>query len=269
MNNNIVIHKHHRVKDKYQADVYSENGGLLYHWKPCHRLPYMMRFEVNGREYLLEGCKICRVIRKYELPAFQSKILCKGVSMGPMCQGPGKTIFILAYNTIKQLCYRIGQSHITNKSHSTTKSILRSSEHYPWTPCPLIAYVTLLKETSYCCMTTERSGGSTPNQDRPPGAQNSTLPHQPHRGGNDLRDVLVLPDGTVYAFTHKEMISMDATDGATIQTLLNCRNLDVIWAVSASRDRNNFAISQTSQISVYEVPFQAHRRLILRQILDN
>ena len=69
---------------------------MLQEWSSCHPLPRLMVFEVDGKEYLLEGCRLCRVIQGYDSPETSSsyKIFCAGIAPNAMCKGSNGTILI-------------------------------------------------------------------------------------------------------------------------------------------------------------------------------
>ena len=74
-----------------------ETGSLLREWNTCHASSSLMPFEMQAKEYLLEGCTICKVIRRYEFSETTSimvDILCENITPTFMCRGPDGTILV-------------------------------------------------------------------------------------------------------------------------------------------------------------------------------
>ena len=91
-----------------------ETGSVLHEWKSCHIAICLMAFESDGKEYLLEGCTLCEVIRGYELTetTHNFKTFCENVIPDVMCKGPDSTILVLENNkSVKQLRFSEGKFH--------------------------------------------------------------------------------------------------------------------------------------------------------------
>ena len=75
---------------------HEETGSLLNEWNTCHMFPRLMAFETDGKEYLLEGCIYCKVIRGYEFPETSSSHtpFHKHITPHVMCKGPTDTILL-------------------------------------------------------------------------------------------------------------------------------------------------------------------------------
>ena len=85
---------------------YEETGSVLHEWNSCHVSPCLMVFEIERKEYLLEGCAHCKVIRGYEAPETSSnyRTLYEDIVPSVMCQGPMSTVLVLEEKkSIKQL----------------------------------------------------------------------------------------------------------------------------------------------------------------------
>ena len=83
-----------------------------------------MVFEVDGKEYLLEGCRDCKVIRGYESPETSPshKTLCKDVVPSLLCKGPNSTVLVLEETkSIKQFRFSKGNLNLANKFFGTWK----------------------------------------------------------------------------------------------------------------------------------------------------
>ena len=123
VNGNIVI----RAQNPQTITVHHEETGiLLQEWKTCHVFPALLSFEMEGKEYLLEGCTVCRVIRSYESPEISSsyKTLYKDIYPSIMCQGPINTVLVLEDNdSITQLRFSEGHFKIANIFSNEIKDI--------------------------------------------------------------------------------------------------------------------------------------------------
>ena len=93
---------------------HEETGNLLNEWKSCRVFPRLMGFEVEGKEYLLEGCIGCGAIHAYQFPETSSnyKTFCEHISPSVMCKGPAGTILVReCQKSIKQLRFSAGKFH--------------------------------------------------------------------------------------------------------------------------------------------------------------
>ena len=105
---------------------HEETSNLLNEWKSCHVIPCLMVFEMEGKEYLLEGCKLCKVIRGYESPEISSnyKTLYEDAVPSVMCQGPMSTVLVLEeINSIKQLLFSEGRFNLVNEFPNELENI--------------------------------------------------------------------------------------------------------------------------------------------------
>ena len=87
--------------------VLDQTSNLVKEWASCHPFRSVMAFEIHGKDYLLEGCVICKIIRGYEFPQIESKILCEGIFPNAMCKGPDGTILVFDNQdqSLKQMRY--------------------------------------------------------------------------------------------------------------------------------------------------------------------
>ena len=70
-----------------------------------------IEFEIQGKQYLLESCTICEMIRGYEILQAQGKILYQEISPSATCKGPDGTILVFetTKRSLKELRYCDGQ----------------------------------------------------------------------------------------------------------------------------------------------------------------
>ena len=97
---------------------HEETGNLLNEWKSCQVFPRLMGFEVEGKEYLLEGCTGCGAIHAYQFPETSSnyKTFCEHISPSAMCKGPTGTILVReCQKSIKQLRFSAGKFHLVHE----------------------------------------------------------------------------------------------------------------------------------------------------------
>ena len=118
VNGNLVVTTRPFGKSTWKTKVYDERGRLLTEWEQCHWQPStcMMGYEIDGRDYLLVGCKACEMIRGYEFPSVMPSVLSEQISPSCMCAGPDGSVLVfdsnLVQNGIKQLRYYKGQLHL-------------------------------------------------------------------------------------------------------------------------------------------------------------
>ena len=95
--------------------VYHEGTGrVLNEWNSCHTYPCLLMFETEGKEYLLECCTLCKVIRGYESPetTYSCKIMYEHTGhITLICKGPTGTILLVEQKSVKQLGYSDGKFH--------------------------------------------------------------------------------------------------------------------------------------------------------------
>ena len=242
---NLVMHAFHGERGTYETKMYDETGHLLQEWEPCHVSPSMTEFELQGQQYLLEGCTICRVIRKYEFPQNESKIICRHIFPSLMCKGPNGTVFVFddVQNSIKRLDYRDGRLHFTDKFSSEIVDIrgLCFSDK--------LGFVMLLHSDRKTITGVDMVTGKVAIQF----SSSSEVQF-------DFKDIfLTLPDGRVFVFMSNEIFTLDPTDGTILRKLLELNEPGTIWAAATSQNGNHqkLAIAQMNRISIYEIPFQS------------
>ena len=227
INNNLVMHAHQHEKDTYDTQVYDETGNLVKEWKPCHVLPSMMEFEIHGKEYLLEGCTVCEMIRGYVFSLSKCKILCSCVSPKSMCKGPDGTILVFdrIQKNIKQLRFSKGQLHLAEQFSAELEEVCGLC-HSDKLGLAILLHCDGKAITGISLATgkiawqhTEIRLGSSPQ-------------------GLNLYDGVMLPDGTVCVFSYREIFALDPMDGTILCQLLDLKDKDIIWAVTACQKGN-------------------------------
>ena len=257
------MHVHHRENKNYETLVCDETGRLRKEWKPCHMLPTMMALKIHGKEYLLEGCITCEVIRGYEFPHTKSKILCRHISPKVMCKGPENTVLVFeeVKKAIKQLrfcggklleiqqfsaeledvrgmCFsdKLGLAVLLHDDGKTITGINFASKKLAW-------------------QHTEIHFGFS-----------SKCPN--------ICDILMLPDGRLFVFTCKASFAMDPMDGSFLHKLIDLKDPGLIWTVTTCQSDKEqklvIAHEIDTHISVFKIPFQppeAYRYLLKQEIL--
>ena len=116
VNGNLVVHFVGATANTIRV-FHEKSGRVLQEWNRCHARPHLMMFKINEKEYLLEGCRYCRMIRGYESPETSScnKIFYKDIAPDTMCKGPNNTLLVLENNSIKQLHFSEGHFNLTEQ----------------------------------------------------------------------------------------------------------------------------------------------------------
>ena len=121
-----------------------ETSSVLHEWKSCPGAKSLMAFEIDGKEYLLEGCDTCGVIRGYESPekSHSYTTFCETTKPNMMCSGNANTIIVFengpTKGSIRQLRFDGGKflpdafSFETNKVKDMTFSA--KAQYCPFTP---------------------------------------------------------------------------------------------------------------------------------------
>ena len=79
---------------------HGETGSVLGEQKSCtheyiHDVRTLLPYQTDGKEYLLEGCTGCTVIRVYECPLNSAPISHFQITPTLMCKGPRGTVLVL------------------------------------------------------------------------------------------------------------------------------------------------------------------------------
>ena len=263
INNNLVMHVHHREKKNYTTLVCDEKGHVWREWEPCHMLPTMMAFQIHGKEHILEGCMACEVIRGYEFPHTESKILCTHISPKVMCLGPEGTV--LVFEEVKQAIKQL--SYGSRKFLHIQKFSAELQDVRGMCFSDKLNLVFLLHDTGktitginfaskkFVWQQTEIQFGSSSN-----------CPN--------LCDILMLPDGRLFVFTCKSSFAIDPMDGSFLHKLIDLKDPGLIWTVATSQNgkKQKLAIAHEidTHISMFRIPFQppeSYRYLLKQDIL--
>ena len=261
---NVIMHSMCYIKDNlvttlylpekwtYKTRVYDEKYNLVKRWKPCHTVHSMLEIEIQGKEYMLEGCAMCEMIRGYEFPQIERKILCEGISPDAMCKGPGGTILVFnagqRIQSIKQLSFCNGQ-------------FLPQKEIY--VACADIRRLCFSENSSIVIVLHNRK--TLTGFHFPTGQvawQHSEIQLRSSSGVlTDFQHILTLPDGRVCVFTHKEIFALNPFDGTILYMLHRFEKPGVITAATTSYNGKQQKLAVCTfpmTLSVYDVPFGPH-----------
>ena len=247
-NNKLVVIGHPCGKPTYKTKVYDGTGSLLKEWNPCHTFPCMMEFEVHGKDYLLEGCRICRVIRGYEFPSVMPSVLSEQISPSCMCAGPDGTVLVfdsnLVQNGIKQLRYYKGQLHLERELSpelEDIRTLCYSKKHG-------IAIAFRHDRKAITGIDLVTGNVLWQHVEIPFGSSPQFL--------NDFRDIFTLPDGRVCIFSYTDIFTLDPVNGIILNKFLNLDSY--IWTTATCENFNQpfLAIAYDTKIFVYKIRFQ-------------
>ena len=251
-----------------KAKVYDEIGNLVKEWECCHVRISMMGFEIQGKEYLLEGCPICEIIRAYEFPQIESKILCEEISPGAMCKGPNGTILVFdnTQKSLKQLRYcegkllRVKQFHVDHTDVYCIHSCFSEN-------CDTVIVLDRLRKTL--------TGFHLPSE------QVAWQHNEIELGSSspvltDVQHILTLPDKRVCVFTTHEVFALNPVDGTMLYTLHPFQESCIFLQSAATyynRNQQKLAIfNYPGTLSVFDVPFQPSEVtdfLLLKDIISD
>ena len=225
---------------------HEESGNILNEWKRCH-WSHLMAFKLHRKEYLLEGCVDCKLIRGYESPETSSsyKIFKEDVTPNAMCKGPKGTILVLEEHSIKQLSFSDGQFNLKNTFSFKLENIKNTCY------CEKYGIVVVLHtdrksltgvrlatgEVVWKC--TEITFGS------------------PAKILLCFQDILTIPDGRICTFHFDKLFVLDPKNGTIRHELFSCEGPGCIWNVATRNNgfQQRFAIKhgilEQTQISVH------------------
>ena len=246
---NIVVTITYIEESTYKTKVYDETSNLVKEWASCHLRRPIMGFEIQGKEYLLEGCRICKVIRGYEFPQIETKILSQGISPSVMCKGPDGTILVFDFmqESLKQLRYCDGKFLLAMEfavEHNDVHSLCFSEN------CGLV--IALHDDRKTLTGLHFPSGQvAWQHKEIQSGSSSQFL--------TDFRSISVLPDGRVCIFTHEEIFALNPVNGAFLYRLHRFHDPMFTRAAATCYNGNQqklatFALPET--VYVYDVPFE-------------
>ena len=246
VNGNIVIGSAPETIRVYQE----ETGSVLNEWNTCHMVTRLMLFEIEGKEYLLEGCIGCKVIRSYESPETSSsyKTLCKDVVPMVMCKGPNNTVLILEEkNSIKQFRFSEGYLNRANKFSVELENVKKMCY------CEKNGIVVVIQHghktpTGVALATGEVVWKHTEIQFG-----------SPAKDLDDLADVFTFPDGSICIHNLRELFVLDSKDGNIKCKLFQLEGHGYIWCIAICNNgfQQRFAFHHVglvqTQISLYKL----------------
>ena len=265
INSNLVMHVHHRENKNYETLVCDETGQMLKKWQPCHMLPTMTAWQIHGKDYLLEGCITCEVIRGYEFPHTESKVLCTHISPRVMCKGPKGTLLVFeeVRKSIKRLRSFGGKLHDT-KQFSAEIEDVRGMCFSDKLNLAVLLHDNGKTITGINFVTEEVAW------------QHTDIQFGSSLKSPDLCDILMLPDGRLFVFTCKASFAIDPMDGSVLHKLIDLKDPGLIWTITTCQSgrEQKIAIAHEidTHISMFKIPFQppeTYRYLPKREILSN
>ena len=231
----------------HKIKVYDERSTLVKEWESCHFKKPLMGFEAQAKEYLLEGCPLCQMIRGYEFPQIESKILCKGISFDAMCKGPDCTILFFKQNSLKQLRFCDGQFLLEKEFSIECEGVhsLCFSEN-----CGLVI---ALHDHRQTLTGFHFPSGQVAWQHKEIQSESSS------QVATDFRSILVLPDRRVCVFTPEEVIAINPVNGTFLYTLHRFHESIFTWASATCYNGNQQKMATTTvrgTVFAYNVPFE-------------
>ena len=253
---NMIMDRSCYVKDKlvitlylsgkaiHKTIVYDEEKLVQEGEEPCSLPTSVMEFQIDGKEYLLQGCSICKIIRGYELPKTNSKILFEGIFPNAMCKGPDGTIFVFdnTHKSLIQLRYCDGQFHLAQEF------------------CMKCADVHSLCFSKNCGLVIAlHSDRKTLTGFHFPTGQVTWKDREIQTGSSpQVQSILVLPDGRVCIFTHEEVFALNPVNGAFLYTLHHFHEPIITQAIAACYNGNQQKLAICTfpmKVTVYDVSF--------------
>ena len=231
-----------------KTKVFGEIDNPVKEWVTCHLFLSMNQFEINGKEYLLEGCSICKVIRGYNLPQIESKIFCEGISPDAMCQGPDGTILVFdsEIKSLKQLGYCDGQFLLVKQF-----PVERVDVHS-------LCFVDGIVIVIYRDLKT-LTGFHFPSR-QVAWQHNYSQLDSSSQFTTIFQQILTLPDGRVCIFTIDEVFALNPVDGTILYKLdlLSFQGSSIrTVATCCNGNQQKLAIcTYPMTVSVYDVPYE-------------
>ena len=221
---------------------------------------------MQGKEYLLEGCRICKMIRRYDFSAMECNIVCERISPSVMCRGPGSTILVFDDHlwAIYQLEYFQGAFYFINQWTVGREGVVRMC-------CSEKCHILVLLHVDKLSVT-----GMDVETGQVAWQQNVLQGNSPKQRTATSGEIAPLPDGTFCFLNGTEILVLDSLTGSTLYTLFDLGSLKgPIWTMSTVSDdkQQKFAFQHGPpdeiQITVYSAPsfqYRVNPHLSLRDI---
>ena len=230
---------------------HQETGSILNEWNTCHVFPRLMAFEMEGKEYLLEGCKVCEVVRCYESPETSSgyKTLCEDVVPYVMCQGPNNTVLVFEEkNIIKQLRFSEGNLNLANKLSLELEDVANMCY------CEKNGIVVVIQQDQKTFTGVALATGEVVWK------HTKIKFGSPAKDLDYFRDVVTIPDGRICISTLQGLFVLDSKDGSIKYQLFDLEFRGIIWCTATCNNgyQQRLAIDhghhgEVEQISVYDL----------------
>ena len=222
-----------------------------------------MALEIMGKEFLLEGCPKCKLIRAYEFPDGTVTVLWEDISPTTMCKGPDGSILVFdeEKKSVLQMdragikfhtSYSFGRENVFKMGYSDGTVVILEGDRNVLTGVRL--------ETGLVAWQIKDIQFGPQSQDV-----------------NNLQNTLTLPDERICVFSNRKLFVLDPKDGTILYTLLDSEQLKLgtIWEIanSCSEIENIFAILhgelQHTKITCYKLtPSQIDWNIKLQYIMS-
>ena len=218
INGNLVMATPRITDDTAIKVIHEETGRVLQEFDCCHMLPHFMVLKIKEKEYLLQGCIVCKIIRGYESPETSSsyKIFYEHIVPDAMCKGPNGTIFVLENNSIKQLSF--SQDHF-NLIETFSYQLEINNICY----CEKYGIVVVLHNDRKSLTGVKLATGDV--------AWKHTICSSAEVLGC-IEDVFTIPDGRICILDLAKLFVLDPKDGTIKYKLFHSEGLGYIWGIA-------------------------------------
>ena len=239
---------------------HKETGVVLKEFKKCHATSSLMPFEIEGKEYLLEGCALCQVIRGYQFLDADSTILKEDIQPIFLFKGPQRTV--LSYDTECISILQLAQSHDQFNLVRQVSIVLEDVQNvcYSSKDDIVIALHSDGKTITGFHLATEQIAW-----------QHSEIQFDsPPRVVDQMNNIAILPDGRTCLFNDNKMYALNAENGTILSTVLDHENFWRLWAVStySTGDHRKLAIAHSAMEEVMISIYHFSHKLPLREIIS-
>ena len=258
VNGNLVVHFAGATANTIRV-LHEKSGRVLQEWNRCHARPHLMMFKIYEKEYLLEGCRHCRVIRGYESPERSSgyKIFYEDITPDTMCKGPNNKVLVLEGKSIKQLGFSCGHFNLAEQFSYELENVFNM--------CYCEKYGTIIvlhgnqKSLTGVMLTTGEVVWKHTN---------ITL-GSPANVLDRFKSLFTIPNGRICIFNLGKLFVLDPKYGAIKYELFN-QDQGINWSIATRNNgfQQRFAIQHghPKQISVFDLLLQ--RCLPLQNIIS-
>ena len=262
----IILTGHFSDNEYFQkVKVFHEDTRIvLKELKKCHRVSSIMSYKIEGKEYLLEGCPICQVIRSYQLLQADNTSTILKEDIRPHCLFKGPEETVLVFDKENSSILKMNQSEGQFRLLGHIKVVLEDVQGLCY--CSRYDIVIALHSDGKGITGIQLATGQV-------AWQHSEIQFDSSPCVVDqINGIVTLPDDRVCLFDDNKLYALNPEDGTIISTVLNQENFWRIWAVSTYNIDNHkklaIAHSEMEQdiVSIYH--FCPNVGLPLRQIIS-